>query len=182
MSYITLHYLNKQCTSACESLFIVVHINTIKIILCLGNNWKIISGKNEGQTQVVCSEFEDICNWSFPLDIHLVSTGVPGWPKIYIQVYHLDWFGRTHLYGYGFVSLPTSPGSHTLNCYTWRPFGTVRERFVQFFLGGGPRIKYPDLVFTSKDRYKLNTEAMGVVTFDVNVLLRNFDKFGVEYN
>ncbi|KAK9754467.1 Ciliary basal body-associated, B9 protein [Popillia japonica] len=131
-----------------------------------GNNWKIISGKNEGQTQVVCSEFEDICNWSFPIDIHLVSTGVPGWPKIYIQVYHLDWFGRTHLYGYGFVSLPTSPGSHTLNCYTWRPFGTVRERFVQFFLGGGPRIKYPDLVFNSKDRYKLNTEAMGVVTFD----------------
>lgn len=44
----------------------------------LGNNWKIISGKNEGQTQVVCSEFEDICNWSFPIDIHLVSTGVPG--------------------------------------------------------------------------------------------------------
>ncbi|KRT81249.1 hypothetical protein AMK59_5127 [Oryctes borbonicus] len=105
-----------------------------------------------------------------------------GWPKIYIQVYYLDWFDRSHLFGYGFVSIPTSPGNHTLNCYTWRPFGTIRERFIQFFLGGGPRIKYPDLIFSSNDRYKLNTEAMGVVLFEVNVILRNFNKFCVEYN
>ncbi|GJQ79323.1 hypothetical protein Trydic_g16188 [Trypoxylus dichotomus] len=111
-----------------------------KWTLQCGNNWKILSGKYEGQTQVVCPEFDNVCRWSFPIDIHLVSTGIPGWPKIYIQVYYLDWFNRTHLFGYGFLSIPTSPGNHVLNCYTWRPFGTIRERFIQFFLGGGPRI------------------------------------------
>ncbi|XP_071051983.1 B9 domain-containing protein 2-like isoform X2 [Onthophagus taurus] len=129
-----------------------------------GNNWKVISGKQEGQTQVISSEFDDKC-----------------WPKIYVQVYHLDWLNRSHLYGYGFVCIPTSPGSHVLNCYTWRPLGSIRERFIQYFLGGGPQLKYPDLILSSNDRYKLNTEAMGVVSFEVNIVLRNFNKFGVEY-
>lgn len=104
-----------------------------------------------------------------------------GWPKVYIQVYHLDWLGRSHLFGYGFLTIPTSPGNYTLDCFTWRPFGSIRERFVQFFMGGGPQLKYPDLVFSAGDRYKLNTETMGIVTFEVNVILRNFQKFGVEY-
>lgn len=108
--------------------------------------------------------------------------GFLGWPKIHIQVYHFDWVGRSHLFGYGFVLIPTSPGKHILECFTWRPLGNLRERFVQYFLGGGPQLKYPDLVFSANDRYKLNTEAMGVVTFEVTVILRNFHKFGIEYN
>lgn len=104
-----------------------------------------------------------------------------GWPKIYIQIYHLDWLGRSHLFGYGYVTIPTTPGAHILDCFTWRPFGSLRERFVQFFLGGGPQLKYPDLVFSANDRYKLNTESMGMVSFEINLIFRNFEKFGVEY-
>lgn len=104
-----------------------------------------------------------------------------GWPKIYLQVYHLDWLGRSHLFGYGFVTIPTTSGVHVLDCYTWRPYGTIKERFVQYFLGGGPQLRYPDLIFSCNDRYKLNTEAMGVVTFEICVVLRNFNKYGIEY-
>ena len=46
--------------------------------MTLGNNWKVISGKKEGQTQVCSSEFENVCTWSYPVDIHLATTGIPG--------------------------------------------------------------------------------------------------------
>ncbi|KAJ8968379.1 hypothetical protein NQ314_002329 [Rhamnusium bicolor] len=105
-----------------------------------------------------------------------------GWPKIYIEVYHLDWLGRAHLFGYGLITVPTSPGSHILDCYTWRPFGSLRERFTQYFLGGGLQLKYPDLIFSSGERYKLSTEAMGVISLELSVILRNFTNYGVEYH
>ncbi|XP_066256462.1 B9 domain-containing protein 2 [Euwallacea similis] len=152
-----------------------------KWYLQVGNNWKTIEGKREGQTQVSCSQFSNICHWSYPIDLHLATAGIPGWPKIYIEVYHLDWLGRAHLFGYGLVTIPTSPGHHILDCYTWRPIGSLRDRFVQFFLGGGPQIKYPELIFSPDKRYRLSTEAMGVVTFEVDLILRNFSNYGVEY-
>lgn len=107
--------------------------------------------------------------------------GCSGWPKIYIEVHHLDWLARAHLSGYGLVTVPTSPGRHTFDCYTWRPLGSLRDSFVQFFLGGGPQVKYPDLIFSSERRYKLSTEAMGIVTFELDLVLKNFTNYGVEY-
>ncbi|XP_044755702.1 B9 domain-containing protein 2-like [Coccinella septempunctata] len=148
----------------------------------IGNNWRVISGKKEGQTQVAHSEFEDTCNWSYPIDIHLATSGIQGWPKLYLEVYHLDWLGRSHLYGYGVVTIPTLPGRHDLDCYTWRPAGTLRERFVQYFLGGGPQLKDPHTILSGSDRYKINTEAMGVVTLKVTTVFRNFFDYGVEYH
>ncbi|XP_056632137.1 B9 domain-containing protein 2 [Diorhabda sublineata] len=147
----------------------------------IGNNWRHIAGKKEGQTHVSWSQFNNICRWAFPIDIHLATTGIQGWPKFFIEVYHFDWLGRAHIFGYGTVTVPTSPGSYTLDCYTWRPFGSIRQRFVQYFLGGGLQLKNPDQVFSSNERYKLSTEAMGVVTFDLNVVFRNFSNYGVEY-
>ncbi|XP_060520609.1 B9 domain-containing protein 2-like [Cylas formicarius] len=147
-----------------------------------GNNWKLISGKAKGQSQVTHSPFDETkSTWSFPIDIHFATAGIQGWPKIYIEVYHLDWLGRAHLFGYGLVTVPCGPGSHSIDCYTWRPLGSARDRFVRFFLGGGPQLRHSDLVFSPTERYKLSTEAMGVVSFDLNVVLRNFTNYGVEY-
>ncbi|KAF7282512.1 hypothetical protein GWI33_002577 [Rhynchophorus ferrugineus] len=149
--------------------------------LQIGNNWRVIEGKKEGQTQVSSSQFTEACNWSYPIDIHLATAGIKGWPKIYVEVYHLDWLGRAHLFGYGLITIPTSPGRHILNCYTWRPTGNLRDRVVEYFLGGGQYIKYPDLIFSSEKRYKMSTEAMGVVIFELDLILRNFNNYGVEY-
>lgn len=106
---------------------------------------------------------------------------IKGWPKFCLQIYHLDWLGRSHLLAYGCINVPTTPGSHIVECYTWRPLDNLRQRFVQHFLGGGTQLKTPHLIFSLKDRYKLNTESMGVVYLKVNVILRHFTKFGVEY-
>jgi B9 domain-containing protein 2 len=48
------------------------------------------------------------------------------------------------------------------------------------FLGGGPQLRNPDLIYSGADRYHLRTVAMGNVQMQLNVILRNFDKFGIE--
>lgn len=52
-----------------------------------GNNWRVISGKIEGQTQVASSQFDDLCRWSFPIDIHLATAGIQGNSCIYYLGY-----------------------------------------------------------------------------------------------
>lgn len=88
-----------------------------------GNNWKLISGKKEGQTQVDTPVYDKITTWSHPIDVHFATRGVQGWPKLYLQVYHYDKFGRGEIYGYGFTNIPMSPGTHSIDCHTWRPLG-----------------------------------------------------------
>ena len=105
---------------------------------------------------------------------------ISGWPKIHFQVWHQDSFGRNELYGYGFCHLPTSPGIHNIECPTWRPSGTYREQVSQSFLGGGPQLKNPDLIYSGADRYKLHTVAMGTIHLQLGVILRHFDKYGIE--
>lgn len=88
-------------------------------------------------------------------DIHMACQGLQGWPKLYFQVWHEDFFGRNelckysfnyihtfiHLYcssihlfisldGYGFCHVPTVPGIHDVECVTWRPVGSYRDQFT----------------------------------------------------
>ena len=110
-------------------------------------------------------------------DLERVSAG---WPKIHLQVWHCDRYGRNELYGYGFCHVPTSPGVHAVECATWRPSGTAREQLTQAFVGGGAELKRPELVYAGADRYHLRTAAMGSVHLELGVILRNFDKYGIE--
>lgn len=145
-----------------------------------GGGWQVISGLTEGQTQVDNPEYDHLTYWSHPVDIHFATKGVQGWPKFYVQVYHYDQFGRSEIYGYGFSHIPTSPGTHILECYTWRPLGSLQDEFTRYFLGGGPQLCVPDIVYTGNDRYKLHTQTMGIVHLEISIILRNFTKYGVE--
>ena len=51
-----------------------------------------------------------------------------------------------------------------------------------FFLGGSPQVTVESLIHSSQDRQHLRTEAMGTVHLRLGVILRHFDKFGVEFN
>ena len=35
-----------------------------------------------------------------------------GWPRLSLQVWHQDGYGRQELYGYGSVFVPSAPGDH----------------------------------------------------------------------
>ena len=103
-----------------------------------------------------------------------------GWPKLHLQVWHQDNYGRNEIYGYGFCHIPTSPGFHEIVCPTWCPTGTADDQVKRMFIGGGPQLRNPDLIYSGADRYHLKTMAMGNVHIHVGVMLRNFDKYGIE--
>ncbi len=118
--------------------------------------------------------------WSHPIDMHFATRGLQGWPKLHFQVWHQDTFGRNELYGYGFCHIPTSPGQHEITCPIWRPAGSFREQISQLFLGGSAQLRNPDLIYSGADRYHLRTQAMGNIHLQLGVILRNFDKYGIE--
>ncbi len=58
-----------------------------------------------------------------------------------LQVWHQDVYGRNELYSYGFCHIPISPGSHEIECVTWRPKGTLIEELKTQFIGGSSQLK-----------------------------------------
>lgn len=145
-----------------------------------GGAWRLLSGLKEGQTQVDIPQIGDMAYWSHPIDLHYATKGLQGWPKLHLQVWHQDSFGRSQMYGYGYCHVPSSPGHHRISCVTWRPLGTWQEQLAQMFIGGGPQLRSPDLIYNGADRYRLNTEAMGTVELDLGIIMRHFDKYGVD--
>lgn len=59
-----------------------------------GGTWNLVSGLKEGQTQVDSPQWEEMTVWSHPIDLHFSTRGLHGWPRILVQVYHQDQFGR----------------------------------------------------------------------------------------
>ena len=44
-----------------------------------------------------------------------------GWPRLVVKVYeHHDYVGTNTFLAYGICSIPSTPGTHTLQCTTWR--------------------------------------------------------------
>jgi hypothetical protein len=50
---------------------------------------------------------------------------------------------------------------------------------LAYFLGATPQLKSLDLVHNPTDRFRLQTVAMGKVHLELNIIVRNFDKYGV---
>ncbi|KAL3314945.1 B9 domain-containing protein 2 [Cichlidogyrus casuarinus] len=80
-----------------------------------GNAWKLISGLNEGQTQLdipMAGEEAFLCH---PVDVHYATKGLQGWPKLYFQIWSNNWVGKNNLCGYGFCHVPSVPGFHEVS-------------------------------------------------------------------
>ena len=74
-----------------------------------GGAWKLLQGLKEGQTQVDDPKGSDTAYFSHPIDAHYATRSLQGWPRILVQVYSQDAFGRNTLVGYGFTHVPTTP-------------------------------------------------------------------------
>ena len=57
---------------------------------------------------------------------------------------------------------------------------TVTYSCAAFFLGGSPELCNEAVVYSTQDRQRLRTEATGTVHLRLGIILRNFEKFGVE--
>ena len=88
-------------------------------------NWSREQGLTKGHTQVDSPKDGVEAVWSHPVDVHYsVSERVQGWPKFRLTVYQEDMFGRNEMVGYGFVHVPSEPGTHEIECACWRPLSS----------------------------------------------------------
>ncbi|KAI6203390.1 hypothetical protein M3Y94_00550500 [Aphelenchoides besseyi] len=153
-----------------------LHIGRGKIEI--GGGWRIVEGEQDGQTQVDLPIMQR-AYFGHPIDVHLSTKTIQGWPKITIEVWHHDEYNRQEIYGYGTAFIPTSPGEHEIECHCWRPKGGFRDEIMQKFVGGGLQLRSLH-VLDSAERMKLHTVAAGIVTLRLRVITRNFDRFGIQ--
>eukprot|EP00970_Alexandrium_tamarense_P014341 scaffold4049_cov204-Alexandrium_tamarense.AAC.28 len=93
----------------CEGIGFNDSFVSCKWYLEWGKSWSFLAGDDSSQTQYACSD-DGVQVWSHPIDVHFASASMQGWPRIIVQVWELDEFGRSSLSGYGFVHLPTNAG------------------------------------------------------------------------
>lgn len=120
-------------------------------------------------------------SFGHPVDLHFACTGLEGWPKIMVEVWSHDSFGRNVLAGYGCCYVPTSPGMHHVDCVTWLPSGSMWDRLKATFLGTSPSLNHPEIVYSDIDRLELNTHTSGTIHLDLQILLLDFKHHGVEF-
>ena len=119
--------------------------------------------------------------FNHPIDVHFATASMQGWPRIVMQVWELDEYGRSILSGYGFTHLPTNPGYHELEVRCWRPSGSLREELQSFFLGTSSCLVDEKVIFGKawEARQNLTTISSGIVKINVHVLLRFFKEQNV---
>lgn len=104
-----------------------------KLFYCylLGNGWKIVSGQEEGQTQESCDIYTNNSVWDHPIDLHYTTQTLQNSPKLLLQVFCRDNYGRILFLSYGVHNIPLSPGLHILECHTWKPIGMHNFKHIK---------------------------------------------------
>ncbi len=76
-----------------------------------GQSFSHLAGVASGQTQYAMIDEDDKeCIWNHPIDIHFAAASLKGWPRIILQLWELDKYGRSSLVGFGFAHFPCSKG------------------------------------------------------------------------
>eukprot|EP00698_Gefionella_okellyi_P000071 TRINITY_DN10051_c0_g1_i1.p1 TRINITY_DN10051_c0_g1~~TRINITY_DN10051_c0_g1_i1.p1 ORF type:complete len:192 (+),score=14.17 TRINITY_DN10051_c0_g1_i1:45-578(+) len=145
-----------------------------------GDGWRLLEGNSEGQTQVDTPEDSELAVWAHPIDVHYAAKTVVGWPKLHFQVWNQDMLGRSSFLGYGFCHIPTAPGTYRLEAPTWRPLGTPSERLSSFFFGAAPQLINDETVYSTADRFRVRSASSGVVHVHIDVIAKDFAKYGVQ--
>jgi len=103
-------------------------VTSINFVIIVGNGWKIISGYEEGQTQESCDFYTNHPVWDHPIDLHYTTQTIQNSPKLLLQVFGRDNYGRIIFLSYGVYNVPVSSGSYVLDCHTWKPIGICTDK------------------------------------------------------
>lgn len=125
-----------------------------KITLVCGADWVVVSGIEEGITQISMANYtssnvyqESI--WNFPIDCVYKSTNVYGWPQLIVSVYGTDFLGRDVVKGYGCMRIPLKSGRFSKRISMIRPMATSPlNEFLSWITGRLP--EFIDSKFVSK--------------------------------
>ena len=163
--------------------------------------WQHLEGDLVGQTQYSYSRsgLAEETPLNHPLDLHFAESGLhvhwfysywhflrfQGWgaPRISLQCFRMDSYGRRAVAGYGFVHLPLVPGHHLIDIQLWRPAGSPEEELEYFFAGNAPSLIGSEPMYESawKDRCRLRTATAGTVHLELFVCSRNMRRHGLDY-
>mmetsp|Transcript_13953 Transcript_13953/g.44311 ORF Transcript_13953/g.44311 Transcript_13953/m.44311 type:complete len:177 (-) Transcript_13953:1787-2317(-) len=146
-----------------------------------GRSWELLEGSDSGQTHVDHPPEGDMAVWSHPVDVHYSTKSLTGWPKLHFQVWKQDMHGRNDICGYGFCHIPMAPGMFEVECPTWALDGSTSERVAAFFVGGSPKLKMEEVVYSPADRFRLTTHAAGVVHVQLHVITKDFARHNIRY-
>ncbi|CAI2349866.1 unnamed protein product [Caenorhabditis sp. 36 PRJEB53466] len=113
---------------------------SVRYQVCVGGGWRIVHGDSEGQTQTDCPTAFEHAYFGHPVDLHLATSTIQGWPRLLLQIWHHDAHGRQEIAGYGSLLLPSSPGKQELTSYCWRPKGSWKEEMMHKLVGGGMQL------------------------------------------
>jgi len=140
-----------------------------------GKSFSLLCGDSEGQTQYSMLATDDkSCIWNHPVDVHFASAGMSGWPRIIVQLWELDSYGRTASVGYGFAHLPCTQGIHYVNIQCWRPqsmkFG---EEMKSFYLGMSTQLSDNSIIFDNawQNRNRLLTIHTGQLRYVYDIMM-----------
>ncbi|KEG12583.1 B9 protein domain 2 [Trypanosoma grayi] len=152
-----------------------------------GEHWSVVEGRTSGCTHIMASGEDDTVAWCFPIDVHFTTNSVEGWPKISLQVWSVDSYGRKDLAGYGVAFLPPpSMEDQEVVVATWKPcywnpnfFSRMYERLRLLVLGGNPVLRDKALIHTNDERFKLYTVSGGTVRLQLSVVSRGMQRLGI---
>ncbi len=132
------------------------------------------------QTQTSYPDEAGVYVWNHPIDLHLVTTSVAGWPRLRFQVWRLDTLGRVDIVSYGTCVIPSSPGHYEFECSTWTPLGSFADEVAAAFVGNRPQLTDLDLIDRqAKERHRIATSASGNIRLSLDVVVRNFNAHGL---
>ncbi|PIK53819.1 Meckel syndrome type 1 protein [Apostichopus japonicus] len=103
---------------------------------------------------------------------------LPQWPQVFVEVLSIDSWQRYRTEGYGYITIPSTPGTHHLDIQTWRPLGrSSYENLERFFIGGSPELEDPTYVSVPithdgpvLSRFGFRTETTGMVSLKLHVM------------
>ncbi|KAF0974031.1 hypothetical protein FDP41_006962 [Naegleria fowleri] len=146
---------------------------------------KLVASTQMGTATEIWNEFDNYFEAHFAFTFHFdcLCDKISPTPKLFFQVTSKDSWDRFRMEGYGFVSIPSTPGYHQLTVQTWKPAGSIRNNLRSRFVGGSTELR--DLSYAAIpngfDQHFLNkfgfcTETSGSISLSLNIVLHGHDE------
>ena len=141
-----------------------------------------VRGMRVGNSQGATRNYtmDDKIVWSVGFNALYRTLEISGWPKLVMKFEGNTVGNKKLIKGYATCILPVSAGSHRIRCHIFKP---VTSQFLGMVYGdqvkeSGKSID-PHLIASGKGRDATTVENMGYVDIEVNISLKNFDKFHI---
>ena len=149
----------------------------VKYNFKVGEDWNLLAGSLQGET-FQSEEYDDnkFIPLEHPFDLNFAAKAIRGWPKMILEVWEVDSYGRNSIAGYSQILMPTKPGDYKLKAECWRPRGGFFDRLI----GSYPELIYKDVVITNESRLGFKTETTGTIEMEISIVAKDFQFHGVK--